>query len=313
MDHVRQLKRQMQVVSNPRHRESIGGFSLLFVGNAKRTLTLRGWWRTRLDCYALDVSSFPQRLRIAGKRREFLREANRVVLYGPGVPYEEYFEGPITFDDCWIVFREARAGNPLAAMVRKGGFCQFRDDQGIIRGLIGEAASIADPDPAQRWVAEAAFLQILAHLHRAFRVPDGELRVIHPLAGEPLGETSAFREKVMAILKRNLKTRLSVEALARHLGMSRSTLSHRFSLEMGETFPALVNRLRMEKAQKLICQTGKQMKEIAFEVGFDDQAYFSRRFEAATGLPPTGFRALMMPPGQEAAPGKGRKNSRRVS
>ncbi len=44
------------------------------------------------------------------------------------------------------------------------------------------------------------------------------------------------------------------------------------------------------EAKRLLHTTGFSIKEIAFEIGFTDQAYFSNFFKNQTGLSPTGFR-----------------------
>jgi YesN/AraC family two-component response regulator len=44
------------------------------------------------------------------------------------------------------------------------------------------------------------------------------------------------------------------------------------------------------EAKKLIHLTHKSMKEIAAELNFDDENYFSRYFKKHTGIPPSQFR-----------------------
>lgn len=295
MSVIQKLRRQMRVISNPNHRESLGGYRLFFVGDGVRTISFEGWWRTQLDFYTLDLTCFSQQLRIPSTGREFRRESNEIVLHAPSVAYEEYFEAPMRFNGSWIIFQGNDAKNPLATKLRKEGFRRFRDEHEIISGLLATTSKIADHDPALRLAAQAAFLKIIAHLYQAIPIPSENLSIIRPLSGSPPERGNVLREKIMRLLRQNLSRAFTFEQLARQLGVSRSLLSHRFSTEMGESFTPLLTRLRMERAQELLASTDKQIKEIAFEVGFEDHAYFSRRFLSATGLSPKDFRKLVKP------------------
>ena len=54
----------------------------------------------------------------------------------------------------------------------------------------------------------------------------------------------------------------------------------------------LHTRLILE-AKREIAYGRKSFKEISFELGFSDQAYFSRFFKVQTGMMPAGFRSRM--------------------
>lgn len=301
MSIVDHLKRQISIVSNPNHREVLGGFHLNFVGVGRRKLSFSGWWPSQFDFYVIDAANISQRVRIAKGKREFVRSPNTVLLYGPNTLYEEECGGPLDFDDAWVIFRSSRKFDALHSLVRREGFCMFRDDAGLVRRNIEETAKIADVDIGRRWVASAAFLKILALLHHALpSTEDHNMRVIRPVTGRRPEDRSKFQEEVLRILNKNISRNLSVEELARELGVSRSTLTHRFSSEMGETLAALKNRLRIEKAQEWLDSTDKSLKEIAYELGFNDPTYLSRVFRRRVGFSPSEYRNLIEntgPPG----------------
>ncbi len=87
---------------------------------------------------------------------------------------------------------------------------------------------------------------------------------------------------------------MNMATLAKSIGVSRSTLSYRFPLEMGETLVQFKNRLRIEIAQELIGNTRKQIKEISFEAGFTDPSYFNRLFHKLTGFSPLTYRKFLL-------------------
>jgi YesN/AraC family two-component response regulator len=56
-----------------------------------------------------------------------------------------------------------------------------------------------------------------------------------------------------------------------------------------------LNRSRVKQAKALVVSTELKVTEIAFRVGFDDPAYFSRVFRRYTGRSPRAFRTSPPP------------------
>lgn len=48
----------------------------------------------------------------------------------------------------------------------------------------------------------------------------------------------------------------------------------------------------MQKAQSLLVSGTLSVKQIAFEIGFDDYSYFNRLFKKHVGIPPLKYRNL---------------------
>ena len=44
------------------------------------------------------------------------------------------------------------------------------------------------------------------------------------------------------------------------------------------------------RAKRQLCYTNRSVKEVAYDLGFDDSAYFSRLFTRVVGVSPTAFR-----------------------
>jgi hypothetical protein len=55
-------------------------------------------------------------------------------------------------------------------------------------------------------------------------------------------------------------------------------------------WPVTKNRIIFE-AKRLLVHTSLTAKEIAYDLGYNDPAYFSRLFQTRTGESPSGFRA----------------------
>lgn len=84
--------------------------------------------------------------------------------------------------------------------------------------------------------------------------------------------------------------KISLESIAKDLGFSKFYLSRIFSNKIGYQFNDYVNRLRINKAQKLLSETELPVTVIALECGFESQRNFNRIFKELTSLTPTKFR-----------------------
>lgn len=83
---------------------------------------------------------------------------------------------------------------------------------------------------------------------------------------------------------------ISLNEVAAYVSMSGSHFSMIFSRETGETFVEYLTRQRIKKARELLRTTNLKAKEIAFEVGYNNQHYFYLVFKKVSGVSPTEFR-----------------------
>jgi len=81
----------------------------------------------------------------------------------------------------------------------------------------------------------------------------------------------------------------SLDALARFVGMSRSSFAAAFKKEVGDSPGNYVTRWRMTLAQALI-REGVPLKLVAERVGYDSQAGFLRAFKIVMGESPTSWK-----------------------
>jgi AraC-like DNA-binding protein len=84
---------------------------------------------------------------------------------------------------------------------------------------------------------------------------------------------------------------LSVRSLAEQLGCTPDYLSHLFHRSSGEHLVACINRLRLERATRLLGEGRLAGKEVAWACGFASPSYFSRSFRARFGLTPKAWQA----------------------
>lgn len=82
----------------------------------------------------------------------------------------------------------------------------------------------------------------------------------------------------------------TVEALAREVGLSRSTFAERFGHFVQESPIHYLTRWRMHIAARLLERHGLSIAQIAAEVGYDSDATFNRAFKKCTGVTPGAWR-----------------------
>jgi len=91
----------------------------------------------------------------------------------------------------------------------------------------------------------------------------------------------------------NSQRELSLELLAKEAGLSPFYISKLFKEQLGIGYIDFLTECRIEKAKKMIGNAEYSLKEIAYEVGFNDPNYFSKVFKKVCGLAPTEYRKAL--------------------
>ena len=90
--------------------------------------------------------------------------------------------------------------------------------------------------------------------------------------------------QIVNYVRSNYSERITLAAAAREVFLSPSYLSSVFSSEMGMSFTAFVQTVRVEKSKELLRESRLQVAEIASETGFADQSYFTKVFTRSVGV-----------------------------
>ncbi|MBN1359411.1 MAG: helix-turn-helix domain-containing protein [Sedimentisphaerales bacterium] len=83
---------------------------------------------------------------------------------------------------------------------------------------------------------------------------------------------------------------VTLAEIARAAHLSASRLAHLFKEQMRITVFDYVTSVRIARAKLLLLATERSCTEICFEVGYNNQSYFTRTFKAAVGVTPRQFR-----------------------
>lgn len=87
---------------------------------------------------------------------------------------------------------------------------------------------------------------------------------------------------------------ISLEQVAEHVNLNPVYFSKLFKKQTGETFSDYVMNIRIEKAKQLMRNEALSLKEICFQIGYNDPNYFSRVFKKCTNESPKEYRQKLL-------------------
>lgn len=100
--------------------------------------------------------------------------------------------------------------------------------------------------------------------------------------------------RALGLLHSQIARRWTTEDLARELAVSRSAFAERFTRVIGEPPMRYLARQRFEQATAQLKDTSDTIARIAFDVGYESEAAFSRAFRREFGIPPAAWRRERM-------------------
>lgn len=206
-------------------------------------------------------------------------------LYPPGTSYIEKTDRECWMSSAWIIFESDLAF--LHAMTdNRTGFARIHDPQMKLGRRLEKLAFIAASEGnAGYFQCNSIVFEILSELAIAtLRLGGGGEYMI--ASGEASGSVA---ERTIRYLETHFRERLTIPVIARALGMSPSTLSHRFREESGETIIKALQRIRLEQSIPDLLR-GLPLKEIAPATGFQNEFYYSKVFRRHYGVPPSEWR-----------------------
>lgn len=98
--------------------------------------------------------------------------------------------------------------------------------------------------------------------------------------------------KTVLYIRKHLNEAIELEKLAEISCLSKDHFIRLFKKELGTTPLQYINQKKIEKAQLLLITEELAVKEIAFQLAFEDYSYFNRLFKKITGVTPQEYRRL---------------------
>lgn len=151
---------------------------------------------------------------------------------------------------------------------------------------------------------ETLFKQGIAEISHAGMHTHGMLRSILDLilttcaTRYRAGENSLNKVKGQIIVKKffylieeNNQKNLSPGEYAKMIGITASHLTHTVKTFTGKTSHQIIKAKQLLEIKRLLLHTHLNISEIASQLNFEDQSYFSKFFRRETGLTPLQYRA----------------------
>ncbi len=97
--------------------------------------------------------------------------------------------------------------------------------------------------------------------------------------------------RLVVLIESHYREHWPVSRYADQLGLSAERLNRMLRLETGHNLQALLHDRLVREAARRLVHVAAPVSRLAFDLGFDDPAYFCRFFKRHTGLSPRDFRA----------------------
>ena len=98
--------------------------------------------------------------------------------------------------------------------------------------------------------------------------------------------TSERVARVKEFTQANFARTITIDMIAEHVGMNRSSFCTFFKKATGQTYITYLNKLRVDRACQLLRQGSFNVTEVCYMVGFNDVPYFNRCFKNNRGMSP---------------------------
>lgn len=155
----------------------------------------------------------------------------------------------------------------------------------LMNALVAEQEADCPPGLSAAPSLITAMLYMLAQGY--YQKPQNSLRL------SEMVNYSSTLEQCIQYIDRNYKEKLSLSALAKQFGMSRSAFGAVFPQYAGMTLGRYIAQKRIQEALlRIRTQPEMPLSQIASEVGYEDDSTFYRNFLKIAGIAPSKYREL---------------------
>lgn len=231
-------------------------------------------------------------MRLIGDRTEPF-QSGEVVMVPPDIPHCWYFDNHVTdsegriantavmfstdlLDNCSAVFPEL--GECISRLKEKRDAVKFDREKSVA------VASILDE---MHYVNAAERVALMMRLLPLIASADCE-----SVVGKyrKIDKEKNRLNQIQVYVVCNARREISLDDVARHVGMNRASFCVFFKKATGKTFVNYLNEYRIELACKLLEEKKMAVSEICYQAGFNNVPYFNRVFKKLKGVAPTEYK-----------------------
>lgn len=97
-------------------------------------------------------------------------------------------------------------------------------------------------------------------------------------------------QKIEEYLRDHFQEDINLQDIADRFFLNRDYISRKFKQEFNETITDYLTKIRIENAKELLGIPNKKIYEIAYQVGYQNEKYFSKVFKKQTRVTPNEYR-----------------------
>ncbi len=105
-----------------------------------------------------------------------------------------------------------------------------------------------------------------------------------------LGKKDEFKAFLLAVLKKSIGQQITLKDIAQEMSLSITHLERLCNSQFNCSVMQLYQKIKIEQAIAELIFTNKSICKISQELGYFDQAHFSRTFKRAIGLSPSSYK-----------------------
>lgn len=206
----------------------------------------------------------------------------RLTIIPPGTPITWNVRGEVHSFSVHLDSRlfESLTENPGRSPAERIRFCCGVSEPFLASSIRELADELEHPSQKGSLYADAICDVIAMRLMRG--------RLVDP--GVPVRLGRAHLRRTLDLLESRLEAGISLEELARNVGLSRSYFATAFRDTVGMAPHRYLVQRRLERAQELLRASDASLAEIAIHCGFSSQAHFTHLFRRALGVTPLRYR-----------------------
>lgn len=217
-----------------------------------------------------------------GELKKYVIQADEGFLIMPGCVTTYFADADDPWEYVWIEFdgMVVREGIDLAGFSLNAPV--YRASRPDYREQVKEEALYITEHP------EEPQLNLVGHLYLFFDALIRSNRHINSHSGTSLRDY--YVHEAISFIERNYQKDISVEDIAKSVGLNRSYFGKIFKEKEGKPPQAFLLSYRMAKAADILQTTELSIAETGLSVGYQNQLHFSRAFKGVYGISPREWR-----------------------